>query len=279
MSSKGNQRVKRKNTFSDTKIEPNLKALKKEDIIAQFDALKAKFEILEKKNNLIEKKNISLEKDNKIHIEAINLLEETVKILEIQANPSKVDKITKETQTDSLKLEDANKSIYFCSDCDYIADCVHDFNDHTHSPEAEDEVEVNSYFDCKFCDESFETLPEVMNHKKAIHSSSVQHCKYFQENICYFGNNCWFLHSETLKNSAPSFTCNFCEDKFRTENHLREHMKIFHIQYVQRCRNENECRFGPGKCWFAHQKNIENAYQKAKGEGSTNVNDLIYDME
>ena len=41
----------------------------------------------------------------------------------------------------------------------------------------------------------------------------------------------------------------------------------------------NECRFGPSKCWFAHQENIENAYQKAKGEGSTNVNDLIYDME
>ena len=96
MSSKGNQRVKRKNTFSDTKIEPNLKALKKENIIAQFDALKAKFGIVEKKNNLLEKKNISLEKDNKTHIEAINLLEETVKILEIQANPSKVDKIAKE---------------------------------------------------------------------------------------------------------------------------------------------------------------------------------------
>ena len=56
-------------------------------------------------------------------------------------------------------------------------------------------------------------------------------------------------------------------------------MKLFHIQYVQRCKNENECRFGPSKCWFAHQKNIENAYQKAKGEVSINDNDLIYDME
>ena len=63
MSSKGNLRLKRKNLFSDTKIEPNMKALKKEDIIAQFDALKAKFDILEKKNIVLEKKNLSLEKD------------------------------------------------------------------------------------------------------------------------------------------------------------------------------------------------------------------------
>ena len=56
-------------------------------------------------------------------------------------------------------------------------------------------------------------------------------------------------------------------------------MKLFHIQYVQRCKNENECRFGPSKCWFAHQKNIKNAYQKEKGDVLINDNDLNYDME
>ena len=72
------------------------------------------------------------------------------------------------------------------------------------------------------------------------------------------------MHSESLRRSEPSFTCNFCEEKFRTENSLREHMKLFHIQYVQRCKNENDCRFGPSKCWFAHQNNIEDGYQKQK---------------
>ena len=37
MTSHVNQRVKRKNNFSDSKIEPNLKALKKDDIIAKFN--------------------------------------------------------------------------------------------------------------------------------------------------------------------------------------------------------------------------------------------------
>ena len=56
MTSKVNQRAKRKNEFSDKKIEPNMKALKKEDIIAQFTALQAKYNILEIKVLDLEKK-------------------------------------------------------------------------------------------------------------------------------------------------------------------------------------------------------------------------------
>ena len=82
MTSKGNQRLKRKNNFSDTKMEPNLKALRKEDIISHFNTLQANF-------NILEKKNADLENKNKTHIEAISLLEETVKILEEQANQMK----------------------------------------------------------------------------------------------------------------------------------------------------------------------------------------------
>ena len=43
MTSKVNQRAQRKNNFLDVKNEPNMKALKKEDIIAQFNALQAKY--------------------------------------------------------------------------------------------------------------------------------------------------------------------------------------------------------------------------------------------
>ena len=46
MSSKVNLRVKRKNEFSDKNIKPSMKALKKEDIIARYTALKAKYSIL-----------------------------------------------------------------------------------------------------------------------------------------------------------------------------------------------------------------------------------------
>ena len=74
MNSKVNQRVKRKNNFSDAKIEPNMKALKKEDIIAQFYALQANYDILENKNKVLDEKIKALEKENETHREAIYLL-------------------------------------------------------------------------------------------------------------------------------------------------------------------------------------------------------------
>ena len=73
-----------------------------------------------------------------------------------------------------------------------------------------------------------------------------------------------------------SFECNFCKEKFWTQNAFREHMKIFHFENVSNCKNENECKFGPRKCWFIHQENIDIAYQNAKSEGRNNA---IYDME
>ena len=175
-----------------------------------------------------------------------------------------------EVWTLDLGLE-FDKKVYMCGDCDYIADCIHDFNDHTHSPDEDHED-----FSCNFCNENFQTLGEVMKHNKAIHTSSVQHCRQYLENDCSFGKNCWFLHWESFKNSDPSFKCNFCEQKFRTQNAFREHMKIFHIENVSNCKNENECKFGPRKCWFIHQENIDIAYQNAKSEGRNNA---IYDME
>ena len=271
MTSKENQRVKRKNNFSDTKIEPNMKALKKDDIIAKFNALQARFNILEKKNEV-------LEKEKNTHLEAISLLEETVKILEKQVNVSNVDKKTKEIQTQTSDLKLSNTDVFLCGDCDYIADCMHDFNDHTHSSDGLEDYE-NSLFKCNFCDQSFGTLIEVMKHNKAVHPSSVPHCKEYLENSCFFGNSCWFHHSESLRNSEPTFRCNFCEQKFRTQNGLREHMKLMHFQFVAKCKHVNECKFGPRKCWFIHQENIENAYQNAKNEAQINVNNRNYDME
>ena len=56
MTSKVNQRAKRKNEFFDVKSEPNMKALKKEDIIARFSALHTNYKILENKNLDLENK-------------------------------------------------------------------------------------------------------------------------------------------------------------------------------------------------------------------------------
>ena len=103
-----------------------------------------------------------------------------------------------------------------------------------------------------------------MKHNKTTHTSNVQHCKQFLENSCFYGDNCWYIHSESFRKSEPSFKCNICQQKSRTENMLREHMKLQHIQFVSNCKNEIDCRYGPKKCWFIHKEDIEIAYKNAK---------------
>ena len=143
--------------------------------------------------------------------------------------------------------------MYFCAECDYIADCFQDFNDHTHNSEDLENIE-NSAFSCKFCDEWFRSMPEVMRHSKLVHTSYVQNCENYLENLCLFGENCWFTHSESFRSSEQSFKCNFCEQKCKTKNSLREHIKKFYIQKVLKCKSEDEGKFGPKKCWIIHKE-------------------------
>ena len=199
----------------------------------------------------------------------------TVNVLEKKNNQNNgVDKQTKESRTDTFEMKNSNKEIYLCGDCDYVAECMHDFDDHTHTPHQE---ENSSLFTCKFCDERFETLSEVMTHNRLMHTSNVQHCKQFLENSCFYGDNCWFIHSEAFRNSDPTFDCNHCELKFRSQNILRVHIKLLHTKFVFNCKNEDICKFGPKKCWFAHKEDIEKAYKNAKSEAQINYS--IHDME
>ena len=47
-------------------------------------------------------------------------------------------------------------------------------------------------------------------------------------------------------------------------------MKEMHIQSISNCRYKNECKYGPGKCWFTHKEDIEIAYEDAKKEKKIN---------
>ena len=280
--------VKRKVNGSGTKIEPPKKALKKTELLEQFNTLQEEFTKIKEENrillenqrrfDIIEAENRLLIENQNKHVEAIHLLEETITVL--QNNENDTEKEQKKTidnleeMIKELRSKFANRSVYICGECEYLADCVHDFNDHTHS---QDEIEENSQFNCRFCEETFGSLGEVMQHNKVNHTSNVQDCTNYLENSCWYGDNCWFLHRETLKNTEPSFKCKFCEHKFKNRNLLSDHMKMLHIQFVSKCKNEGDCNFYSRKCWFVHEEDIENAYLNAKN-GSQNQN-IIHDME
>ena len=46
---------------------------------------------------------------------------------------------------------------------------------------------------------------------------------------------------------------------------------IFYASSKTKCKNENECKFDPRKCWFVHQQDIEMAYFNAKNEGQNKI--------
>ena len=230
-----NKSIKIGTEISEASIK--LISMKKSELVRYCE------ELMLKNNELSEQNNTLIEAEKQNNLTVVNL-EKTVA---------------------ELKEKCSNTPVYLCSDCDYIAECIHDFNDHTHSIE-DVENQDEASFNCNFCNDAFETLSDIMEHKKLIHTSNVQHCKNFLENICLYGSSCWFLHSERLKNAEPDIKCNFCDHKVRTKSSLREHMKEMHMQMVSICRNETTCKFGQSKCWFVHANDIENAYHRAKND-------------
>ena len=88
-------------------------------------------------------------------------MEENKRLIESEKDHMK----TKENLEEEIKEFKHNS--YLCGECEYIAYCVHDFNDHTHGSEDLDNVE-DSLFNCKFCDESFGNMPEVLKHSKLL---------------------------------------------------------------------------------------------------------------
>ena len=114
----------------------------------------------------LESKYTALVKEKESCIEAINLLEETIKVLE---NKSDKPKKSTGTQTEIMR----------CEECEFPAESVTELVDHLHEFHPLDgmESDENSLFNCRFCDESFETLTEVMKHNKLTHTNNVQHCQ------------------------------------------------------------------------------------------------------
>ena len=171
---RGNPRVKRKNVSTETKAEPAKKALKKCDILLQFKALQEKYDILEEENNI-------LIQEKKSDRDAILMLEETIKLLEIQS--AKVEKKSVTVQTEIIR----------CEECEFPAEDMHELVDHMHGSHP---LELESEFKCHF-EECFVDKKHLMQHRKEYHIEKVKPCSYFIEGKCDFDEECWYLHGST----------------------------------------------------------------------------------
>ena len=228
----------------------SLHNMKKPDLLQHCKSLEEIILKLTNENNILIKEKV----DN---VDAINRLQESVKVLELR----------------NKRLQEEENFKYTCGECDYMSDCVHCFSDHDHDQEDADDQEIqDSNFSCYYCDEIFPTKPLVMRHTKIAHIDKANHCLNFLQGTCSYDNRCWFLHDETLKESDPTITCNYCTENFRTKTQLMHHKKHHHIDKVSKCNNEKtNCKYGYEKCWFLHTEDIKLAYESAKNVNK-NVN-------
>ena len=88
--------VKTKVNATGTQNDPRQKALKKAEVLEQFHSLQVKFDAIKEENRILLENQKSLENENRIlkenqnkHIEAINLLKETVMVLQNKATNDK----------------------------------------------------------------------------------------------------------------------------------------------------------------------------------------------
>ena len=95
-----NKSIKIADEYKDGKI--NLNSMKKADLIRYCE------DLLQQNNQLLEEKKKFID-SGKGHLQNIESLKKEIK--------------------------DLKHDIFLCGECDFVAECMHDFNDHTHSPE------------------------------------------------------------------------------------------------------------------------------------------------
>jgi hypothetical protein len=176
---------KRKN-LHETKSEPPKKALKKNELLIQSQALEKKCEFLEDKNK-------SLIEEQTKNVEAIQLLEETVNLLEVNIRKLKaemVDNAPKTVEKINNSVQTEAQEIMRCNECEYPAEDIYDLGEHMY------EVHVLDSYDgsitCHYCGKNFTTKDKLMMHRKEDHIEKVRPCRHFSVGKCENGDEkCW----------------------------------------------------------------------------------------
>ena len=161
-----------------------------------------------------------------------------------------------EPKSDKMDISLLSTDPRNCEKCGYEAEDMYDLDAHTWSEHDEDtsDVEiseqVNNHFKCNFCDETFATKRDLMQHKKRNHEEKVAQCWQYSSGSCAFGDQqCWFNHTK-----SKTFKCSWCDEVFTVQSDFLFHKKKKHIQFVPICKNLNagSCIYGKELCWFKH---------------------------
>ena len=218
---------------------------------------------------LLQEKFNALEDENKQNVETIKNLELKLKGME-EKRPLKDGKMTIKH---SVPVQ--TEEILLCHKCDYVAEDIIELDGHTYSDHAPEE-----YLHCRFCENAFDSLRELMLHRKKHHLNRVNVCWDYSNGVCTYGeSDCWFKHSTAVETASRGLTrsnCNICDETFTSRSELMYHNKRKHTKQVPLC-NKNingTCWFGNNNCWFIHEE-VNESEKVRKDEELTKDNEVI----
>jgi hypothetical protein len=151
----------------------------------------------------------------------------------------------------SIYMETEVNEEYICRFCKYRTSDMIEYDDHV--CENESESEQTNCFPCTFCEQSFQSRRELMEHKKKEHSGRVSVCWKFNSGKCHYGDEkCWFNHIA----AKCEIKCNFREQTFPNQSEFLTHRKSNHEKFVPLCRNlpHGKCNYTDTNCWFKHKE-------------------------
>ena len=214
------QGMKRKLEKVEPKAAMKTKVPLKADIILQLKELEEKYKDLEAINlkyldkiNFLQDKLNTLEKDKQLstnHTQKESGLEQKCRECNFEASSesefslhmAKTHGWLYDQNSDDL---DCSEGIRDCRRCEYQAEDRYDMDGHIWTEHEEDE---DGKITCKFCDEKFVNVANLMKHKKVKHREKIAFCQNYNAGGCPFDDmKCWFLH---IRNNE-TFECNICK--------------------------------------------------------------------
>ena len=193
----------------------------------------------------------SLEADKSKNLDTIRFLENKIEVLEkekcavLQQTETKCSDLSLNMENEHSSEDlDSSQGFRVCKRCDYEAEDKYELDGHIWTEHEEDE---DGTIFCKFCDEKFANIPNIMIHKKRKHKEKINYCQNYNGNGCPFEDRkCWFLHDR----NSETFKCNICEQTFSEKSEFMKHRKNKHPEMVKVC-NNNQCIYEK-ECWFRH---------------------------
>ena len=180
-------------------------------------------------------------------------------------NCSKCDHVfdTKKDLEEHMNSKHVEETHFLCDDCDFQATTGLILKKHMlqahHKPSELVLNDLGSFLKCRDCENEFTSKPDLMDHRRDIHTDSRRKCKYKREDNCRYPDSvCWYSHNTQHKtpetNNEGGFKCHTCENRYSSKSQLMSHRKIHHPETLPWCKDGDRCTFGKEECRFRHEE-------------------------